>query len=236
MERKGFPAFALASDFGGLGRMRSRALRLCQRRPRRRQGGHVLVGTLERRNHADSHDGQHNHKQSQGEFDEHKNRDNSSVSESSGDYSSSWSMRESDPPRESSLHNESSLPDDEYGDVDAETDENLAEFDRIAQEWIGSDISRWHWYENMKSRRQRLQKMVKSQEESLQHDLKDLRSALTDLDSTFDVGLLDQQSGKITPAGWFLVTMSFVVNVALFYAGYRFISAAWDLYFPSSPF
>ena len=114
----------------------------------------------------------------------------------------------------------------EYGDFDPKMRESMLEIDKAAERWIGTDLNRLYWYEDMKARRFRLQKVVKEKEGVLEKDMTELRETLKDLDTLVNVGFLDERTGEITSVGWVVVMLSFLTNVAIFVAVGHVVSKA----------
>jgi hypothetical protein len=135
--------------------------------------------------------------------------------------------------QESTDDNDDDVDDDQlYTDLDPEERKLLRELDKASAVWIGNDLQRWLWYEGIKARRAQLQKKVKAQEQTLSNDLMELREALGELDNVIHIGLLDDVSGTITPAGWFVVALSLVANVALVYAFAQIVTSVWQTNWP----
>lgn len=230
-------AFTPCHDCAVFGRSNVITKHVCSRRPRRviSRRRHVIFGTVEHRNSADTQRGEEERKEIGKSIPRRETEDKQDSTDDRLDHNSLCSSTDASNSRDSPT-NSTSSSDGKYADMDLESREKMLELDRLAEEWIGTDINRWHWYENMKSRRNRLTKLVKSQEDSLEKDLNDLRTALTDLDSLLHLGFLDEPNGRITSAGWLVVFLSFAANAALFYAGIRVISAAIEANFPPSTF
>lgn len=109
--------------------------------------------------------------------------------------------------------------------VDMETEaslDDIVELDHLAEEWIGSDLARWEWYERLKSRRARLLAAAARNETRLNEEFDTLRRTLMDFDSVFGTTLLDGQS-NVSPTGWGVLVTIMMLYVGLGYAALHVI-------------
>lgn len=152
-------------------------------------------------------------------------------------HDDSVSPREARPPlpKRVSSSGGTSQP-DEYVQGNNELDDALAELDARADEWIGSNWQRLVWYESMKAKRLKLQKVAKDQEALLEEEMNDLRAVLVDLDTLVNVGFIDDATGEISPAGWTVLCISLLINCAIIFALFRFFSGALSSGLSSLPF
>ena len=104
--------------------------------------------------------------------------------------------------------------------VDAEQD---AEIDRMAEEWIGSDLARWEWYERLKSRRAKMTRNLVRQEDNLDSEVRKLHRTLLEFDSVFGTELMEGSGTKVSPAGWTLLVAVMMMYVGVGYAAVHFV-------------
>lgn len=143
---------------------------------------------------------------------------------------------------------EQAVKDSYYDDLPPKLRAEFEELDTYATHWIGTDLRRWTWYEQMKARRVQLEATVKSQREEMDGSLGELREALRDLERLFgtDQSLVegpskDAEQGRITPTGWSVALGiafgSVAVNCLLVYAiyvmGSNLAGAVGDVWNPS---
>lgn len=80
----------------------------------------------------------------------------------------------------------------------------MSEIDMFAEQWIGSNISRWEWYERYKSRQQKIDQVNLDNKRRLDEEMRLLKNTLMELEDAFCVGLLDEKS-NVSPLGWGLI-------------------------------
>lgn len=112
----------------------------------------------------------------------------------------------------------------------------IASIDRLASSWIGTSISRWEWYEGLKSRRARLKKRVQRQERELDSQFEELKHVLLTLDALFGIGLVEKDSDRISIAGWALVLSVSFANFVFAYAVFELFSNIFFGAFQGIPF
>lgn len=91
-------------------------------------------------------------------------------------------------------------PKSEEEDADGE----YAELDAMADAWIRGDVSRWEWYERMKSRRKSLLNVVRQREVELDEDFEELRQTFMEFDQVFGTHMIDESS-RVSNVGWAVV-------------------------------
>jgi len=114
-------------------------------------------------------------------------------------------------------------------------DESIQEMDELAEEWIGADLSRWEWYERMKSRRQRLLNVIEEREETLDKEFEELRRTFMEIDAVFGTKMLGKDS-DVTATGWSVVALIMVLYVGLGYALFEFLVRFMTSVTPSFPY
>lgn len=92
----------------------------------------------------------------------------------------------------------------EEGEEGMFTSQRLADLDKIAEEWIGSNLARWEWYERMKARRRKLMALAKERESELDSDLEELKRLFMEFDALIGTSMLDEEM-RVTAAGWSVV-------------------------------
>lgn len=98
----------------------------------------------------------------------------------------------------------------------------MSEIDMFAEQWIGSNISRWEWYERYKNRQQKIDQVNVENKRRLDEEMRLLKNTLMELEDAFGTGLLDEES-NVSPLGWGLIacvistyiTLSFVAIHAI---------------------
>ncbi len=100
----------------------------------------------------------------------------------------------------------------------------IASIDRLASGWIGTSISRWEWYEGLKSRREILKKRVKRQERELDSEFTELKHVLMTLDALLGIGLVEKDTDRISISGWALVLGVSVGNFIVAYVLFELFS------------
>lgn len=93
-------------------------------------------------------------------------------------------------------------------------DEDMNEVDAMAEQWIGSNLGRWEWYERLKARRKKLEEREKRGEEAVDREMQELIRAFREIDAVMGTRFINE-TGKVTIVGWSIVVMIFVAYVAL---------------------
>lgn len=94
------------------------------------------------------------------------------------------------------------------------TESELAELDALATEWVGNDLSRWHWWEARKEEHRRLVAALRRNEAEAAENVRELRSTLEDIERLTGWRTLDAER-RITSIGWVLVLGSVTVPLLL---------------------
>lgn len=124
---------------------------------------------------------------------------------------------------------------EKYAQLDEEERLSMIKLDDFAEDWIGTDIARWEWYERMKARRSRMLKSVRKSEETLDKELGELRKSLMDMETVFGTGFLDEDSNEISALGWTTVALCFALYVAVGYALFGLVASTISSSGPSFP-
>lgn len=95
--------------------------------------------------------------------------------------------------------------------------QELAEMDRVAESWIGTDLSRWEWYERLRSRRTKMLALVEKNEAQLDEDMEQLRRTFMELDAALGTKLLKDDS-NISPTGWGVLFTVLALYVGIGYS------------------
>lgn len=113
--------------------------------------------------------------------------------------------------------------------------QELAEMDRVAESWIGTDLSRWEWYERLRSRRSKMLSMVEKNEAQLDEDMEQLRRTLMELDAVLGTKFLNEDS-NISPTGWGVLFTVLALYVGVGYTIVQGIVFAITTLMPGSSF
>lgn len=105
------------------------------------------------------------------------------------------------------------------------TTQRLAELDEIAEEWIGTNLARWEWYERVKARRRKLMAMARERDREFDEELEELKRAFMEIDAVFGTAMLDEDR-KVTVAGWSVVGFVFLGYVVLGYWVFEWVVGA----------
>eukprot|EP00291_Cryptomonas_curvata_P004324 CAMPEP_0172182410 /NCGR_PEP_ID=MMETSP1050-20130122/18384_1 /TAXON_ID=233186 /ORGANISM="Cryptomonas curvata, Strain CCAP979/52" /LENGTH=190 /DNA_ID=CAMNT_0012855853 /DNA_START=231 /DNA_END=803 /DNA_ORIENTATION=- len=103
--------------------------------------------------------------------------------------------------------------------IEDKYERQLAELDLMSEDYM-DDPEKFEWY---RAQRQMLIEMMgfqKEQEAKTNEEIKELKESLVDVQEVFNAQFVDEK-GEITPAGWGVVIVSFVVPV---WIGYEIIS------------
>lgn len=96
-------------------------------------------------------------------------------------------------------------------------DDQFTEMDRIAESWIGSDLSRWEWYERLRSRRSKFITQAEKETVQFNEDMEQLRRSLMEIDAALGTGFLDENN-HITMMGWLFLFALTSLYIAVGYA------------------
>lgn len=91
------------------------------------------------------------------------------------------------------------------------------ETELFVEQWIGTSISRWEWYERFKCRQQRITAATLDKQRRFDEDMVSLKQSLMELQDVFGPGLVDDQS-NISPLGWGITACIMSTAVAFGYA------------------
>lgn len=106
--------------------------------------------------------------------------------------------------------------------IEAITGTTLAEIDKLAEEWIGANVSRWEWYERVKAKRKRMLKAGRENEEKFDNELQELKRTFMEIDALFGTGMLDESS-EISAAGWSTVVIITLLYVCIGFWAFELI-------------
>lgn len=108
-----------------------------------------------------------------------------------------------------------------------DVNEQLAELDTIAEAWIGSDISRWEWYERFRSRRTKMMATAHRKSAKMDEDLDHLLNSLMEIDGVLGTKLLNDDT-SISPMGW---TFLFALMLVYVCVGYALVHVSVDAFY-----
>ncbi|CAN8071408.1 unnamed protein product [Agarophyton chilense] len=104
----------------------------------------------------------------------------------------------------------------------AEAEATFTELDAMAEQWIGADLSRWEWYERLKSRRQKMMVESKKTDKDMDDSYERLRDTFMEFDALFGTKFLDNET-RISPVGWTIVGLIMGLYVFIGYAAVELI-------------
>lgn len=111
----------------------------------------------------------------------------------------------------------------------------IAELDEAAEQWIGSDLTKWEWYERLKSRRERMTVKMTENESRMEEELQELRRTMLEVDELFGTGMIDSEA-NISPFGWGSLVTIMILYVGVGYALVNTIVHAVMAYLHSTSF
>lgn len=91
-----------------------------------------------------------------------------------------------------------------------------SEMDIFAEQWIGTDISRWEWYERYKNRQEKIDKINVENKRRLDEEMTLLKNTLMELEDAFGARLLDEKS-NVSPLGWGIIALIMSSYIAFSY-------------------
>lgn len=94
--------------------------------------------------------------------------------------------------------------------------DEMDEMDRLAESWIGTNLSRWEWYERLQSRRTKLSQQMEDDSKRFDEDLNQMRRLMMEIDEMLGTGLLDTNS-NISATGWLFLTLITGVYIGIGY-------------------
>lgn len=108
-------------------------------------------------------------------------------------------------------------------DLEPEARESMIELDMLAEQWVGSDLRRWEWYERVKGRRDRLLQVQKETNDQMDEELQDMRGALQDFDDLFGTETI--KDNNVTASGWVLLGFVFMLYGFIGYWAFQLVSS-----------
>lgn len=106
-------------------------------------------------------------------------------------------------------------------DLEAASAVAMQEIDQLAEQWIGSNLARWEWYEHVKARRERMLRASKEKDEKFDEELQELKRTFMEIDAVFGTNMIE--NNKVSAAGWSTVVIIMLLYVILGYWAFELV-------------
>jgi len=124
-----------------------------------------------------------------------------------------------------------------FDKLSSEDKATLEEIDRLAEEWIGQDLSRWYTYRKFQALRDKLLKQEEEEELDTQRDYEELYANLLIFGKMIGFPLVNEETGKINLYGYLVMTFFLLLPlVVLWYIGQAISSGVDWIIQHQSPF
>lgn len=117
-------------------------------------------------------------------------------------------------------------------DLDPTDLATMAEIDHLAEQWIGSDLGRWEWYERVKARRDRMLLVQKESDEKLGAELQELKRTFMEIDAVFGTNMM--KNNEVSAAGWSTVVLVMLLYIVIGYWAFELVVRWLTSLIPSS--
>ncbi|GJD07608.1 hypothetical protein Gasu2_19590 [Galdieria sulphuraria] len=118
-----------------------------------------------------------------------------------------------------------------------EDEATLEEMDRLAEEWIGQDLSRWYTYRKFQALRNKLLKQEEEEELDTQREYEELYANLLMFGKVIGFPLVNEETGKINLYGYMVMILFLLLPlVVVWYLGQTISSGVDWIIQHQSPF